>query len=236
MFEVRRGTGELFQPLAHGEQLIVGLALAAIASSLRLPWLSEASGRSARAIGLLLPLPAIVGFGWALSLPSASIWPVALFWTGLAMHEVLWAAGIWRGRRLRGRRRTSAPRAQRDEPRDPLVTQPATLPTTPIAAAEPEPALQHVTQRIVRTREAEGETVTGLLRARLAVGERTHSLHVAFCPPLETTPTLQCEQTDGPTAALTLGEVHTYGARIDLRLSRPAAQPVAVTVEFYARG
>jgi hypothetical protein len=73
-----------------------------------------------------------------------------------------------------------------------------------------------------------------VLRADVSVGERTSSLHVAFCPPLAAAPTLQCEQIDGPAATITIGEVQSYGARIDVRLLRTASQPATIAVEFYA--
>jgi hypothetical protein len=60
-----------------------------------------------------------------------------------------------------------------------------------------------------------------------------HHLHVAFCLPA--TPEFAFEQIDGPEANLTLGQIETYGARIDLRLAAPAEESDNIVVEFYAR-
>jgi hypothetical protein len=250
LFVVRRMAGGMLEPLPPGTLLLIGATLAAIASFLRLPWLAERTlsqrtGRAARIVGVLLPLPAIVLFGAALSLPGAAVWSIVLLWIGLLVHEVGWGYALWRGRREMVRRRAQAsppPRpassGESGAPPEHVARMPTALLRSPQVDhhVELQTSPQNVTQQIMRTREDDAETITGVLRAQLEAGERTHSLHVAFCPPLASTPSLQCEQTDGPAATIALGEVQTYGARIDLRLSRPAAKPIAVTVEFYAHG
>ena len=85
-------------------------------------------------------------------------------------------------------------------------------------------------------RDEEGaEVIHGRLRAGFAAGQRVHHLHVAFCPPLASPPEFAVEQLDGPDAALTAGQIETYGARIDVRLARPAETGETIVVEFYAR-
>ena len=72
--------------------------------------------------------------------------------------------------------------------------------------------------------------------AEFAAHQRVHHLHVAFCPPLPAAPEFAMEQVEGPEAALTAGQVESYGARIDLRLAVAAPESESVVVEFYARG
>ena len=227
LFAVRRLSGDAHQPLTAEIRLIAALVLATTATLLRLPWIAPATNadRLPRFVGLLLPLTSLVLFGLALSLPAAPVWSVVVMWLSVAAHECVWGVGVFRGRTFR-RRPTAALRTA--EPR----VQPRVAPTERAADAEAPPA--NVTQQIVRSREGAAEKITGVLRADLAVGERTCSLHVAFCPPLAAAPTIQCEQIDGPAATISLGEVQSYGARFDVRLLRAAAQPATVAVEFYA--
>ena len=60
-----------------------------------------------------------------------------------------------------------------------------------------------VSQQLTRSQTADGvEELSGWLRIAFVAGQRTGSLHVAFCPPFVTTPELAVEQLDGPEARL----------------------------------
>ncbi len=91
-------------------------------------------------------------------------------------------------------------------------------------------------QRLVRTRSADGtETIEGWLRASLAAGQRTASVHVAFCPPLPRPPEVAAEQVDGPPARITAAPTLPYGVRFDLKLAEPCDQPCDVVLHCTAR-
>jgi hypothetical protein len=242
LFFLRRLTGGLLTPLSGLALLLVGVLLVSLASVLRAPWLASrglhvSGGRAprvARALGLSAPFPALVLFALALSSPNAATWSVVLLWLIVAAHELGWAA-LWRRGQVHelwprpGRQRTRSGAARNGGAESAPAAQ-----TSVGATDEQLPAA--VTQQIVRSTDAEGvDDIHGTLRAQFAAAERTQSLHVAFCPPLSETPTMQCEQVDGPPARLTIAEVQSYGARIDMRLARVAAEPTSVTLEFQAR-
>jgi hypothetical protein len=220
---LRRISGGIAEPLTMEVRLLAGVALTATASVLRLPWLGPSPNAMLRATGLVLPLPALLLFALALSFPLAPIGSVVVLWLGVIAHESLWTVYLWRGRRFQP---SAAPRpaVETDPPRQARES----------AATAQAPA-SNVTQQLVRKREGDADTITGVLRTEVSAGERTCSLHVAFCPPLATSPQLQCEQIEGPAANITLGEVQSYGARIDVRLLRTTSQPATLAVEFYAR-
>ena len=65
-----------------------------------------------------------------------------------------------------------------------------------------------VVQQLTRSRAANGtEEISGWLRTSFAAGQRTASVHVAFCPPLGATPELSVEQIDGPEARIKTAQV-----------------------------
>jgi hypothetical protein len=105
-------------------------------------------------------------------------------------------------------------------------------PSRPIGVA---PAT--ISQSLTRWRAGpQRETVRAQLSAPLEPGARVATLHVAFCPPFRESPETHAEQVDGPEAELRLVQVLPYGARIDLRLRRPAGEPAEVTVRLDATG
>ena len=75
----------------------------------------------------------------------------------------------------------------------------------------------------------------GWLRLSFAAGQRTGSVHVAFCPPLRVTPEMEVEQIEGPEARIKTAQVLPYGARFDLKLAAAAEQPTTVLLQFTAR-
>jgi hypothetical protein len=87
-------------------------------------------------------------------------------------------------------------------------------------------------QQLTRHRtESGGESIHAILRAACEPGDARVALHFAFCPPLASAPKLAAYPIDdsGAEAAITVAE--TYGARIELRLPRPAAAGDQVLLE-----
>ncbi len=93
-----------------------------------------------------------------------------------------------------------------------------------------------VVQQLTRSRAANGtEEISGWLRTSFVAGQRTASIHVAFCPPLGATPELSVEQIDGPEARIKTAQVLPYGARLDLKLAAASEEPASVLLQFVAR-
>ena len=94
---------------------------------------------------------------------------------------------------------------------------------------------EEVTQQLTRSTAADGtEELAGWLRIPFAAGQRTGSVHVAFCPPFARTPELSVEQIDGPEARLKTTQVLPYGARLDLKLHAASESPASVVLQFAA--
>jgi hypothetical protein len=109
----------------------------------------------------------------------------------------------------------------------------------PLKHSPPAVAAPSVDERLLsqltRVRTAAGQdAIRGTLVAELALGQRDATLYIAFCPPFERLPSVEAE-VDGSTAAsVKLTQVLHHGAQLELRLTRPAAQPTAVSVEVFA--
>jgi hypothetical protein len=137
----------------------------------------------------------------ALSMQGTHWLALGLFWLTLIGEEVLtlW----WLVHRKTVRRSLAVETEESAEEEEPLV-----LP-------------RGVSQQITRATETSREVLTCVVRANFAVGEQHVTLHIAFCPPLSSTPTAEHEQLDGPPCDVKLTEVATYGARLELKRRGP---------------
>jgi uncharacterized protein YpiB (UPF0302 family) len=59
-------------------------------------------------------------------------------------------------------------------------------------------------------------------------------LYIGFCPPFELLPEVQANVDDELDAELKFAQVLHNGAQLDVRLSEPAEEPLAVSIEFFA--
>jgi hypothetical protein len=101
----------------------------------------------------------------------------------------------------------------------------------PLGEALPDNVIQQMTRR----QDADGtEQITGSIRALFAPGQRTTSVHLAFCPPFGAIPELEFEQIAGPEASIKAAQTLAYGARLDLKLTEPAEEACFATVQFFA--
>jgi hypothetical protein len=86
-------------------------------------------------------------------------------------------------------------------------------------------------QRFTRYRMADGhQLLSGTLLAEFAPGERTATLHIAFCPPFERLPHVEVEST---AEAKVVQNFH-HGVQVEVRLPRPAGVPTTAMVELCA--
>jgi hypothetical protein len=104
-----------------------------------------------------------------------------------------------------------------------------------IESSEPsEPAADVVQQLTLRTTTDGGQELSGWLRMNLSTGQRTGTLHVAFCPPFDQPPAVEAEAVAGPDCRIKVDEVMPYGVRLDIKLDAPAENDENVLVSFFA--
>ena len=237
----RRLAGALENPLDAAALLCTGLLAVTAAGGIRVGWHFQPAKRvAARAdwTVMLSTSAALIAFGAALCTAGTPIVGPAVFWTLLAAEEG-WAWYWFVSRRVGpipwpvlhvprwNRPPKPAPQAARGGPA-------LHAPRRPVAAGE-IPS-EDVTQQLMRSRAADGtEELSGWLRPAFAAGQRTGSIHVAFCPPFAGTPELAVEQIGGPEARIKTAQLLPYGVRLDLKLAAAADQPTTVLLQFSAR-
>ncbi len=187
-----------------------------------------------------LTTAAVVLIGCSLSLPGSFWGGLALLWGLVAAEEYwTWKAVVQGGppcRRQTGllphavRRRTAAVLENTHfSPPPPALAAPATM------EAESCGLPAGVLQQLVRNRVPDGtESLSGWVRASLAAGQRTASVHVAFCPPFPRAPSFDVAQQEGEPARIKVVQLLPYGARLDLKLLRPSLSAVELVLRFTA--
>ena len=180
---------------------------------------------------MILTSLAVAALGAGLCLPGTSAAGAFLFWMLLGAEES-WAWG-WRLRHAfemppsLGRQAVRTDTAHVGASR--FHRGGVTSRAAPTLHAEDVVLPKGVTQQLTRSQAADGvEELSGWLRVEFVAGQRTGSLHVAFCPPFAATPELAVEQLDGPEARLKTAQLMPYGARLDLKLAAAAGEPTSV--------
>ncbi|MEI8375693.1 MAG: hypothetical protein WCJ35_22960, partial [Planctomycetota bacterium] len=97
-----------------------------------------------------------------------------------------------------------------------------------------EPAADVLQQLTLHITAEGGQELSGWLRMPLVAGQRTGSLHVAFCPSFSRMPQVQAETVSGPDCRIKAAQVLPYGARLDVKLDEPAREDESVLVWFHA--
>ncbi len=260
----RRLDGALVQPLPAGTLPVIGITLVGLASGLRVAWPRPQQG-SRPLVGwsrLLLPSAALTALSYALSVPGSSPWSVGFLWLLVVGSEASWWwHGVLAGPNSRqspsSLRRPPESRLAKNTavPANRAQTEPNTAASQPAFHDEADPLrgssapgdtagklpvdeglAATLTQQMTRLRNPDGsDLIFGEARAEFAVGERSRSLHLAFCPPLVRQPDVSVMQADGPAAAINVVQAEPYGARVDLRLAAATQEPAHVMVEFEVR-
>jgi hypothetical protein len=221
---VRAWAGALQTPLEPAILLTAAVLTAAAAAFVRLGWLlplgSNRIGRLDHGV-MAVTLFAVAALCGGLCLPADTPPAAVLFFRAIVLVEESWA-WLWfvRTRTRSGFSPNAGP------------------PESPVCRTKtPDPFIaEEVTQQLTRSQAADGaEELAGWLRLPFAVGQRTGSVHVAFCPPLRVTPELAVEQIDGPEARIKTAQLLPYGARFDLKLAAAAEEDTSVLLQFSAR-
>jgi len=221
VFAARRMSGALDTPLSPPALLAAWTLLVGIAAAAR-------AGRS-DALGRLLTSAFLVLVAAAATLPGHNALATMAFWVAIVGEEC-WA---WRDRLLP--RRSRALSRSHEMPPLEIASRDSIAPDVD-ASSELEPGFD-VLQQLTLSREDDGrQRLSGWLRMPLTTGQRTGSIHVAFCPPFAETPEIEVEQAAGPACRIKTGQRLSHGARLDVKLSTAAEEPTSVLLRFSADG
>jgi hypothetical protein len=232
---VRRWAGALGSPLGSAALLTTGALIAGVAVAIRLAWLlAPGARRHDRGVMLVTGL-CVMALGASLSVPGTpGIARLCLF-ALLAIEEgCTWAWYLGRVTDNQSALDSTCgagcqPASGHEQVGTLLHRQIAHPPQDDVPPNE-------VVQQLTRSRAADGvESLAGWLRIPFAAGQRTGSVHVAFCPPLAATPELSVEQIGGPPSRVKTAQLLPYGVRLDLKLAAAAEEPTSVLLQFTAR-
>jgi hypothetical protein len=228
--------GVLARPLGPWPLLVAGGSLAGLA------WIAHAPAQTGRfRAGSVLVSLAMLTIAASLALAGGNSVALLVFWA-VIVGEELWA---WRG--MLPARRSNAPQPSfhlrpEGEGQGVLADLPVAAPHAPVPAdgdsiedGEPTaPAADVLQQLTLRTRAEGGQELSGWLRIPLAAGQRSGSLHVAFCPSFDQAPQIEVEPVYGPDCRIKAAQVLPYGARLDVKLEEPAGEDESVLLWFFA--
>jgi hypothetical protein len=229
----RRIDGHLHEPSSSIALFAVGIVAATVAAGAR--WLAwgfnrRAMDRRMEAAIRWLPSVALIGLAAGVSIPGSAPVGLGLLWVVIASEEIL----IWGRWRTGYRPRPSLPEQRRKmEPPRFVSADRAEVPYSPRSDLPDPPG--NVVQRLVRTHAAGMDRIQGWLEATFEESERNATLHVAFCPPFDETPTLTVVQTSGPECRIKTGKLLSYGVRLELKRALAENEQAAVVIEFSAQ-
>jgi hypothetical protein len=210
LLAVRRLDGALTIPLSFGGAVLCGIALVVVAAVCRF-----AAGRAAAEPGnrrdrvlRAVPTIATTAAAAALSLGGTSAAALVGLWLPIAVGESI---RLW-GRDVAG----GAGNWRR------IIARPASS--------------RRICQQVTRFIDAAGrDVIEGTAVARFSAGQRTASVHLAFCPPFARSPEIACGAAADVAADVKLVQSLAYAARFDVKLSAVSAESLEVPVSFSAR-
>ena len=207
---VRRLAGQ-WQPLPALTLLGAGVVLVILAQLWRMGWQANAtvSGSTWHPwLGRIAPGMVLFLCAVSFSIPGTSLWALVLFWLLLVGAESFGARKYLQQRNRHEVATLSPNDGATDEEEETEQESGELLPTG-------------VSQQFTRHISAGVETVTCLIRVPFAVGEQTHTVHVAFCPPLAGELISRCEHVDGAACETKISLVESFGARLDVKRRGP---------------
>jgi len=238
--------GALGQALDGSGVVVAAAMVGALAAGARLAWRFASPGqadlRSRARWAHAAVCASVLGWGAALSMVNAPAGAVVALWVILGAEEV-WA---WRGdvglsrlavllqQRGEGRRETGEGIAASLRRQVSGLQSPIPSPQPPASSLQPPAG--DVVQQFVRRRAADGgERLSGWVRVALAPGQRSASVHLAFCPPFGRLPRVAVVQQEGPNARIKEAQLLPHGVRLDLKLGQPAETPTSLLLQITAQ-
>ena len=227
----RHRAGMMIRPLPANGMVILAFILTVLFSWFHATHWNRLARQPIHVLGLLewmLPLGLTVLVMMSIgAVAGSSRTALACTWILLGTSEASWAIALI---------------IQRYRTRKPTIVAPGNtgaelselnpdLPGTPAEIAHSE-----FVQQLTRTIEDNGsECIQATARADFQPGQRTQTVHLAFCPSLTAPPVIECHQLDGPGCRIKTAESQVYGARFEVRLLDLPGESVEVTFHVGAR-
>lgn len=226
---IRGLLGEFESPESAVFLVLAAVTAEFLASVFRVAWRRlhpDATRQRALLARLGVPSICVACVAISLSMAAASGWAFGPLWLIVVGGELAWWYPELRGKRHRESGQVT-PVAAACDVSDTVAE------ADDCAGEEEEEIGADVLQQMTRSRNGDGiEVISGILRAEFAPAERTHNLHVAFCPPLAYEPAVVTYQVGGSPLTIKVGQAEIFGTRIELRRDNAASTPESATICF----
>ncbi|MFP6670574.1 MAG: hypothetical protein VB857_04095 [Pirellulaceae bacterium] len=230
---LRHRAGMFQQPVPAGGLVAVGVFLTVLFAWFHgIQW--QRFTQSRLTLGRYLewcgPLLLAVLVTLSISLPGSSPAALAVMWSLLGASEVGWTTAVLIIRRRQQTGNVAPSFATADISTDSQFD----LSDSSNESVE-VPAAELIQQMTRRLRTDGGESILVSTQASFEAEQRTATVHLAFCPPLEEPPVIECHQLDGPPCRIKTAESQVYGARFDVRLLERWPHPMQVQFQVEAQ-
>lgn len=241
MLLIRRFTGAFVQPLPGFLFVFVSLLVVLVSALLRIGALRIRFPLHVVAVRGLLVAPAVAALFilGSVTIPNSPLFAAIAAWIVAVATETVWLTNLFRS--WQGLESVSRP-PERREPAPFIAASNLIRPaahreqvtTERVSDQDDESLPADVTQQLTRSRHEGGESIAGLLRVDFAARDRTQIVHLAFCPPFKSIPTVDVAQVSGPTISTKVTQVEQFGVRIEVKHQVPAAESCSVVLEIEA--
>lgn len=230
---LRHRAGMFQQPVPAGGLVAVGFLLTLLFAWFHgIQWQQFTQSRLTlgRYLEWCLPLLLAVLVTLSISLPGSSPAALAVMWSLLGTSEAGWTTAVLIARHRQQTDTLVPSLATADISTDSqLDLSESSNESLDVPAAE---LIQQMTRRL---RTDGGESISVSTQASFSAAQRTATVHLAFCPPLEEPPVIECHQLDGPPCRIKTAEAQVYGARFEVRLLEPWPDPSQVQFQVEAQ-
>ena len=231
MLLARRLSGAIAPAAAPGWLLGWVLMAALLAAATRVLWFvgRQRVTLAGEAVVLWAPLASLVVMATALTAGGSPALVTAVIWLVTIAEEAATLLLVARGSGFALSAIRSRGGAQVARPTQSGAEAPVNQIRPPAAPLE-----RHV-QRIERVQGADGcDRLSGSVAISFSPGQTRQAIHVAFCPPFATMPSLEFRQTAGPPASVKVGQLLPHGVRFDIKLERTSDVAMQAVVEVRA--
>lgn len=105
------------------------------------------------------------------------------------------------------------------------------IPDSPVIQATPDLS-QWMTRRLITEAGEIWDQVEGQITVEFAADQQHATVHLSMCPPLPSTPEIECEVPEDLDLNWKVASVHPYGVRLEVRRPRSATEPARIPLSY----
>lgn len=91
---------------------------------------------------------------------------------------------------------------------------------------------QWMTRRLIREEGETWDQIEGQITVDFTADQQHATVHLTMCPPLPSTPEIECEVPGEMDLEWKVAAVHPYGVRLEVRRPQPATEPASIALGY----